>query len=75
MNDIEKGISQLCDEVSRLRDVNAELLGVAKVAIDHIAMMYAGIARGDAVAGQNFANKDPVVKVLREIVAKAEDRS
>jgi hypothetical protein len=49
-----------------------DMLGVLKVSVDHIALMYSAIAGGNADAGQNFADKDPVVKAMRDAIDKAE---
>lgn len=48
-----------------------DLLSVLEVAVDHIALMYSGIAGGNADAGQNFAAKDPVVQAMRKAISKA----
>lgn len=47
------------------------MLEALREAEDHMILMYSGIAGGDAGAGQRFADKDPVVAIVRKVIAAA----
>jgi hypothetical protein len=51
--------------------LEAEMLKALKEAEDHMILMYSAIAGGDAGTGQRFADKDPVVAIVRAAIAKA----